>query len=95
MNTAVKHLEESQVQQPASNRAFWRLLILGAIALVSIALSNPSEQRHRAAIGDKTHCQYHNYLLFSTISTIELDGEYRQLSFGFLGTVQLTESNRS
>lgn len=88
---------------------FWIVAILAVIAL---AVTNPSEQSHRAKISEAIRnaiasegfwgtvmvavgttdaavqvmpVEYHNYLIFSTVTC---DG--RRMSVGFLGNVVLT-----
>ncbi len=96
MNTDVKHYEESpSAQRTFPRRIGWTFstwMVIWVVAVIGVAVSNPGEQAHRDALANKPYCQYHNYLLFSTMTTIELSGEERKVSTGFFGTVTTSDN---
>ena len=87
----VKRNEAAPTAQRTFPRRFgWMFgigVVIWVVAVIAVAVANPGEQAHRDALANKPYCQYHNYLLFSTMTTIELSGEERKVSTGFLGTV--------
>ena len=95
MNTNVKNNEASPSGQRTFPRRFgWVFgigVVIWVVAVIGVVVSNPGEQAHRDALANKPYCQYHNYLLFSTMTTIELSGEERKVSTGFLGTVTTSD----
>ena len=98
MNTNVKNNEAL----PSGQRTFIRRIgwtfgtwmVVWVAAMIAVTVSNPGEQAHRDAIDDKPYCRYHNYLFFSTMTTIELSGEERKVSTGFFGTVTTSDNAR-
>ena len=99
MNTSVKNNEASPSGQRTFPRRFGWLfgifVVIWVAAMIAVAVYNPSEQAHRAALNYKTHCRYNNYLFYSTMTTIELSGDERQVSTGFLGTVTTLDDGKS
>ncbi len=91
MDADERHEDES----PAIPRRLKWLLAVGAVVILAVviplAVTNPGEQAHRTALAGKTHCRYHNFLLFSTMTTIDLSGEQRRVSTGFLGKVTVAD----
>lgn len=86
------------------------LLAIVAILGIGLAVSNPNEQAHRAALGAKipgfnigaplgellktARYKYNNYIFFSKMSVVGIDGIERTISNGALGQVSVIPADQ-